>query len=88
MVVLKYITVDDGEQYAMIIGISAMRWYYVVNLDIKERIKLCEGGLEFLKVLAKYGWMTFTVKKMSGVYPVVAITDGGGITAVIVKTLE
>ena len=56
-------------------------------MDIKERIELCRD-LAFLMVLAKYGWMTFSVKEMSGVYPVVAITDGGDITAGIMKTLE
>jgi hypothetical protein len=54
LAVWKYSTMDDGEQYVMIVGIYMMLRLYVVNLVIHMLLKLFTG-VTFLMELDRYG---------------------------------
>jgi hypothetical protein len=54
LVVWKYYTMDNGEQFVMIIGIQMMLRLYVVNLDIKMLLELFKE-VRFLVVPDRYG---------------------------------
>lgn len=84
MVVLRFITVGDGAQCAMICGISRMLMWCVVSLaSIKHPALL--GGQSTVKGLVLPGWMTLVVKDTRYRYYTVLTMDGDLRTAVIAR---
>ena len=60
MVVRKYSTMENGEQFVMIIGIIQKQRSSVVSLDLKEQLQ--DFALLLLeKAQEVYGWTTLTV---------------------------
>ena len=87
VVASKYITMDDGEQSAMIIGILKMPKLCVVNLVIQMLLEHFLGIRFFLGLDGLYGLMKSTVLETNKILQVVPIPDGGILIAGIPKML-